>query len=366
LLKYIRIKNFKCFKENAFELKPLTVLTGINGAGKSSLIQALLLLAQSYEKNEGQLNHLILNGDLTEIGTSNDALYQEAEDYIIEFEIGGQTKNYLYEFKCPVGSDRILECINHKKLQPCDLNIFKGNLQYLKAERVGARTFFGMSNSIMRQNRKIGISGEYTTHYLSLFGRERIPILELCNKNADSLDLVDQVEAWLGEISPGIKIKIDSYPGMDLVNLSFYYSKTGKALSNDFRATNVGFGITYVMPIFTALLSAQPGSLVILENPEAHLHPQGQALLGKFIAKAAQNGVQIILETHSDHIINGIRIAAMVKDIIHTNIATHFFAPGSVTGGIEIHSPGINERGRYDLWPDGFFDEWDKALEELL
>lgn len=74
-----------------------------------------------------------------------------------------------------------------------------------------------------------------------------------------------------------------------------------------FTAQNVGFGISYVLPIVLALVKAKKGELIILENPEAHLHPRGQRKMGELIARAAQGGVQVIVETHSDHILNGIR-----------------------------------------------------------
>ncbi|MCQ4437669.1 AAA family ATPase, partial [Clostridioides difficile] len=71
---------------------------------------------------------------------------------------------------------------------------------------------------------------------------------------------------------------------------------------------NVGFGITYVLSIITLVLSAEPGDILIIENPEAHVHPRGQIELGKFLALASKSGIQIIVETHSDHIFNGMRL----------------------------------------------------------
>jgi len=76
-----------------------------------------------------------------------------------------------------------------------------------------------------------------------------------------------------------------------------------------------GFGLSYTLPVITALLVGTliPNSLVIIENPEAHLHPRGQTEIARLIALCAQVGTQIIIETHSDHLFDGIRIAAKNK-----------------------------------------------------
>ena len=85
----IYLKNFKCFSEQRFDLAPLTLLTGLNGMGKSSIIQALLLLRQSYQ--DGLLRSgLELNGRLVELGTGRDVFYENAKDneMILGLEIG--------------------------------------------------------------------------------------------------------------------------------------------------------------------------------------------------------------------------------------------------------------------------------------
>ena len=75
------------------------------------------------------------------------------------------------------------------------------------------------------------------------------------------------------------------------------------------RAVHTGDGLVQVLPIVVAALSAAEDSLLLIENPEANLHPAGQAHMGEFLAEVAAAGVQVILETHSDHVLNGIRRA---------------------------------------------------------
>ena len=102
---------------------------------------------------------------------------------------------------------------------------------------------------------------------------------------------------------------------MDIVRMNFsFVDKNAGVTSNEYRPTSVGFGIAYVLPVLVALLSANEKYMVIIENPEAHLHPRGQVAMGELIARAAAAGVQVIVETHSDHVLNGVRLAVKGKD----------------------------------------------------
>jgi predicted ATPase len=248
-------------------------------------------------------------------------------------------------------------------LETYQTSLFGDDFQYLQAERIGPRTSFAMSDFQVRQHRQLGTMGEYTAHFLSIFRDSEIPNSTLSHPQAKSSNLLSQVEAWLSEISPGTRIHIIDNPGMDLVSLQYSFG-----LSKEYRATNVGFGITYTLPVITAILSAKPGTLLLLENPEAHLHPKGQARMGNLLARAADKDVQIILETHSDHILNGIRLAVHGGDLDPDRVRLHFFQRRENQEQLisEVISPRMNRRGRIDQWPDGFFDEWDNSLAALL
>jgi predicted ATPase len=115
-----------------------------------------------------------------------------------------------------------------------------------------------------------------------------------------------------------------------------------------------------------ALLSAKRGYLVLLENPEAHLHPRGQSKMGELIARATLVGAQIIVETHSDHIMNGIRVAARRQLIKPESAAFHFFQRAENGRDIDVETPELDEEGRLDYWPKNFFDEWKANLDKLL
>jgi predicted ATPase len=125
----------------------------------------------------------------------------------------------------------------------------------------------------------------------------------------------------------------------------------------------MGFGISYALPILVAALMMPIGGLLIVENPEAHLHPAGQSRLGTFLGRVAASGVQVIIETHSDHVINGIRLAAAEERLLEPEqVVLHFF--GSNIDG----SPAVIEltgRGGLTAWPKGFFDQIELDLGRL-
>jgi predicted ATPase len=106
--------------------------------------------------------------------------------------------------------------------------------------------------------------------------------------------------------------------------------------------------------------------MLLLENPEAHLHPQGQAALGELISRSANDGVQIIVETHSDHLLNGMRLAVKRRLIESNNVVLHFFSRSIETGEASVQSPAVLESGKLSNWPRGFFDQWDKDIDALL
>jgi predicted ATPase len=145
-------------------------------------------------------------------------------------------------------------------------------------------------------------------------------------------------------------------------------SVRGQVPSRAYRSTNVGFGLTYVLPVITALLSADPGSLVIIENPEAHLHPRGQVRMGELMALASSAGVQVITETHSDHVLNGIRLAVHSGRLAPNRVRLLYFGREVDKSGIKarIFQPEIDADGRIDDWPEGFFDEFERSLEQLF
>ena len=364
----IILQNFKCLDDVRLLIGPLTLLAGLNGMGKSSVLQALLLLRQSGELSRHPgIPSLILNGPWVNVGTARDALYEDADEERISLGIRSGDQELIWSFSYSESEDELRGSQDNPQSLPAELNLFQDNFHYLRAQRFGPRTAFPMSVTSVRSNHQIGPDGEYASFFLSLFGTNDIPCTMLVHKNAASRQLKHQVEAWMGEITPGTRIYTVPHPNLDVVNLEYaFVSPLGE--TNHFRATNVGFGITYTLPILVALLSSSPGTLVLLENPEAHLHPRGQTMMGRLLALAAAAGVQVLAETHSDHLLNGVRLAVHDSHIAPDDVALHYFgrAPELTKIAARISSPKIDRSGRLSSWPDGFFDESEKVLRKLL
>ena len=111
-------------------------------------------------------------------------------------------------------------------------------------------------------------------------------------------------------------------------------------------------------------MNAEHNSIIIIENHESYLHPKGQAILGQFFAKAAASGLQYIVETHSDHLLNLIRVAVKENDLYPDDVQINFFK--YIDGNINIHTPDIDSDGHINDWPEDFFDEFDKQLSNLF
>jgi predicted ATPase len=367
MIRSIRLVNFKCFEQQDVILKPLTLLAGLNSSGKSTIIQALLLLRQSYLENLLPNKGLTLNGKLTQLGTAKDVLFEEADVDEIAFELADDLPaslklNFAYREESDVlalsGSEVTGEIWKTK--------LFQDEFQYLRAERIGPRTSFGMSDYEVRHHRQIGASGEFAAHFLSLFGSETVDLQELRHPAAAANTLQSQVEAWMTEISPGVRLSLKRYSDMDLMTFSVTYLLGHQVGSSEYRPTNVGFGITYALPIVVSVLSARPGGLVIVENPEAHLHPRGQVKMGELLCQAANAGIQILVETHSDHVLNGIRLAVKGRKAAPEDVALYHskWERGGKSPSLTLLT--VKEDGRLSDWPDGFFDEIERSLDRLL
>lgn len=369
MIKKIELKNFKCFEQLELPLSNLNLLSGINSMGKSTVIQALLLLRQAYEKDslgEG----LYLNGEYTQIGTGFDLLYFNANGDIEISLTNEVNEEYRWILDYVRDSDYLKIKKEHKKDVAFlkNLNLLNQNFEYIMAERFGPRKSYEKSFYDIEVKKHVGKYGEHVVYYLEKHGGDATGTAQVVLDGKRTLK--QQTEYWMNAISPGIQFDFADVQAADTISLKIRQAENAAQMGTimDYKPVNVGFGISYSLPIIVALLKAKPNDLVILENPEAHLHPQGQRKVGELIARAAQGGVQVIVETHSDHILNGIRLAAKQKVLETEKVKLYYFCT-KTENGITRHTfeePRLDNNGRLNFWPKGFFDEWDNTLLELL
>lgn len=388
----ININNFKSLKDVSLKLSDLTLLTGVNSSGKSSFIQSLLLLKQNQESlktishykifestmKDNKLEKSVhasmetlienskkltinLNGEYLELGQMKDILNQEVFNEDISVSL------VMHEMKYKVSFSSVDSIINIDSEAPIEVvtNLFLDDFQYISTDRIPPRITYQLSESNIKKN-LIGFQGEYTAHYLAENRRNDLNILGLKHPKSVTNQFLENTSLWLREISDGIDIEAKIYSELQQVNLTYSYIY-GDNKSNNFTPLNVGFGITYVLPIIVAILKAKPDDLLIIENPESHLHPAAQSKIAELCALASSFGVQIIVETHSDHFLNGIRVATKNNVLKPENSQVYFFIKEDNTLETKVESLNIDKYGNInENWPKGFFDEYRNKLDELL
>lgn len=374
MIEKLRISNFKLHDHTKLDIKGLTILTGMNGMGKSSVIQSLLLLRQSYIMNDLE-SGLNLKGDLCDVGASGELSCIASKEQTLRIELEFRENNPLtYVFNYPDNIfDTLLKGEDGNITDKATLSaysLFNDNFQYLSAFRFGPQKSYNRDTSLVNTKRQISkIMGqcEYAVHFLDQYKNTDIPIKELAISDekdiVPDLRLIVQVERWLRLISPNIKINIEQI-GEDF-RLKYKFNREDNLITQDISALNTGFGITYVLPVLIAVLSARKDALIIIENPEAHIHPKGQAMLMDFISKAVANGVQIIIESHSDHIINGSLVAVNKKIITPDSLSIYYFERDEHKHTAISHQLEITESGHIKRPPKGFFDQIDIDLMTL-
>ncbi len=366
----LTLHNFKAFKDLSLSLRPLTLLSGLNGSGKSTTLQALALLRQSWDTGYLSQRGFLLNGDLVSLGSGGDVLHEQHDDQMITIKL--HRGHEELEWTAAYGaSDDILPFAVPLEFglfsnQEGQKGLFGHCFQYLRADRASPAVSFPKAYHLVSERRFLGSRGEFTAHFLHLHRDQEVtPSLRHPQETAPGL--LSQVNAWLKDFSPGASIELEDIARTDTVRLDYFYGgRGGLSGSNAFRPTNVGFGLTYILPVLVACLASERGSWLLIESPEAHLHPQGQAIVGQLLAKSAAAGNKVIVESHSDHVLNGIRLAVKDGDIAADEVGLTFFKRGTGPGQPEHFQPQLTPAGRVTSWPDGFFDEWDKALDRLI
>lgn len=403
MLNRLNLTNFKSARNLSIPLKNLTILSGLNGSGKSTVLQAIGALRQSLQiassstgENTEKLTNLHLRGPLVQLGVASDVLSQRANEYKIGIALDIDEPDSLWNFEVnfdenKLGAYTLSTASGNEDFKVDNINLSNQRsktqnyltscyFQFLQANRLTPNTHYDRRDTADRTLGFLGAGGQFTPDFLSENGNTlEVSTKRRCPSTAIGVDaslmerisatpkLYDQVSGWMQHLSPGMRLSAERINQTDLVTLGFSYASTELAQDSDRRRpANVGFGLTYSLPIVTACLSAPKGALLLLENPEAHLHPRGQAAMGTLIAKCAGDGVQILVETHSDHVLNGIRLAVKHQTISSSDVGLRHFTRNIGTGDSYIESPAILPNGELTAWPVGFFDEWERSLEDLL
>ena len=389
MLTQLDLRFFKCFDHLRLPLAPLTLLTGFNASGKSSVLQALVLLHQTMREHEWS-TRLALNGASLRLGTMPDVVDEvsgrDSFNVVLEYDasvykwafrgdrhdLSMVVKEVMLNFRGEEPPKELRYLLppewtaakQPQKKNDLDFALDENekrsvkslvrhlrNLTYITAERIAPQEVYVLEDPHVVST--VGPQGEHAVSVLH-WGRDESVLDELALPESPPLRL-RQVEERMRTFFPGCRLDIQPIPRTNAVTLGL---RTSDA-TGFHSPVHTGFGLTQTLPIVVAALSAVQNDIILIENPEVHLHPAGQALMGQFMADIARAGIQVLVETHSDHVLNGVRRAVKESRLAADQVAIHFFRPRS-TDLPQVQSPTLDNDGNIDDWPAGFFDQFDK------
>jgi predicted ATPase len=335
----------------------LTILAGSNASGKSSLIQSLLILNTAININgKKKLSSSDIFG--INLGLPENIISSEHSSNYVHISVVND-KGYSASVKLGLyKSEENPTSFAIEEIRSEDLCKEINKLAYLNAERYGPR----ITNTLYDHSElSVGNHGENTNYVISSIDKNlrNLGLMIPDQLNISKIQRFSAIcEEWLGVIIPDTKINIRTEVEYNLSNIRI--SNNGEF----YVPTATGFGITYVLPIIVQGLiqSMYEGSVFIVENPEAHLHPFSQSQIGKFLAFLSQNGVQVIVETHSEHVVNGCRIEYSNEK--SDSMRVLYFQ--KKLGEIEVDDITVDKFGELTHWPEGFFDQSKKDLRKIL
>ncbi len=350
MIKKLIINNFKCFENEELEFKNLTILTGTNASGKSSVIQSILKLALDANKDYSSPLHRYLDflSNSDEVINFN----LDVDDYSIKIIGFDGELEYIFKrddtYDCKLSIGSIEQKISYSK----------GNLVFLSADRIGPQdTYEKNTNPLDR----FGIYGEYAISFLEKARKDKYKVIpELIEESKITQEFLDrQVNYWLNHILD-TTLETEGIKETNKVKARFKNS-------NDFvRPKNIGSGISYITAILIICLSAKKDQIIIIENPEIHLHPKAQSKLGEFLAFIASKGIQVIIETHNDHLINRLRYEVFQGVLKSNEVIIHYKELNKPFEQIEIGKNGkfIDKNGE-NSFPSGFYDATLKEIYHI-
>jgi predicted ATPase len=437
MLTHLHIRNFKSWKDTgAIRLAPITVFFGANSAGKTSLLQFLLMLKQTCESSDrSRVVHFGDEYSLVELGTFQDLIFEHDATNKLEFELSWTLPKALefsnplrrraYEaqgltFKAAIASEGDKQYVEYMEYSfPPDepevyVRLSAGSGSKLKDYKIAAagyeltRTqgrawplpppvrFYGFPDEVSAYYQNAGFTSDLTLALERQFKRILYlgPLREVPKRSytwaGDVPEHVGRegdgaVSALLAaaerKISDGPRRKARPFPEVIATWLkqlglldSFVPHRIAenrkdyevrvrtKRSTKDVDLTDVGFGISQVLPVVVESFYVAPHSTVIIEQPELHLHPRVQSELADLFVAAShayENGknrcTQFLIESHSEHFLQRLQRRIAEGKLKPEEVALYFCEPGSQ--GSELHELQVNPYGDIENWPVDFFGD---------
>ena len=391
-------QNFKSWKDtSALQFAPLTGFFGANSSGKSSILQVLLMLKQTVERPSDWIESLYLGDDqsLVNLGTFNDVIHRPVRapalgislswelqetsarmtphefntlsfhlnffntsvgsfnfqvDRVNERTYGIQFREGKYELNMPDWNDSfdfIFRCYGIRGASARTQSIFS-NLEKAFEDLFSRIRYLGPRREDPRRNYKWV---ESHPNDVGQYGEKMISALLSSRVRLRSTD--EQIMKWLQrlELIYSYDINPTSNTEQDYELLAQQYKDGPKV-----GLTDVGFGVSQVLPLLALCYYADEGSILIIEQPEAHLHPKVQSDLADVLIDVVKNrNVQIILESHSEHLLHRLTRRIAEEKLFTEDTALYFCQMND--GKSDIEQLEIDEYGNISNWPQNFFGD---------
>ncbi|WP_162272504.1 AAA family ATPase [Candidatus Thiodiazotropha endoloripes] len=376
------------------------------------MIQSFLLLRQTALSSDAGVTLNFGNGDANEsvqLGQFNDVLCKHGDDREIEIEFRwgrpadlGDTRVYVARYKKDKGGAAALKSVRLEDDGESYWAVLGRHNAYsikLGSERYkrGASPEYRPERSVMfppaarsklkehgRRVENIGLSLMEELRRISYLGPIRqipkrdygwsgnMPInLGDCGERmADALiaskylgnnpgvngDLLQDVSEWLKRMELADRVKVKR------LGNSARHEIMLESDGEHINLRDVGVGVSQVLPVITAAYVAQPGTIVIVEEPESHLHPLSQALLAElFVEASIERDIQFIVETHSEHLLRRLQTLVANQDVDPSNVDMYFVEREGVNAS--LNDLELDEYGRIGRWPDKFFGDTTSEIE---
>lgn len=345
MLKTIYAKGYKSIKELEVECRRLNLFIGTNSSGKSSLLQAILLVVQNLERSYGLNGPLVSSGEFRE--TRNYALKNDT----IEIKLSDDEEQIDLNI-CEDGKIYLVQREGGKLAQA--LNLINRGVHYLSCNRIGSQDVYHKNLSVSDM---FGKNGEYAIDFLSKYKDE--PLEKELIHYHESYTLSAQVNGWLEYIVKA-RIQTEEVIGTDVVKASYNMVESFYA-----RPKNIGSGVSYLISILIVCLGSKKGDIIIIENPEIHLHPLSQSRICEFLYFISLSGRQVFVETHSDHLFDAIRVGISQGTMEKEHVAINFFRLGR-DDCTRKHVIDIGKNGKIENPMPNLFDQFEVDLNKML